>query len=154
MLTVAHGSTVLIVDDSPEQLMSLHQILRDSYEVVTARGGHAAVDLIEGGLTPDLVLLDFGMPDIDGVSLCGLFKMMPRLAQVPVLVLTAYASEEIEEQVFSAGAVDFIAKPASPGALLARVRTHLALYHSRERLARQNRQLRDAARGVATSALQ
>jgi PleD family two-component response regulator len=152
VLTVADGSTVLIVDDSAAQLMSLHQILRDSYEVVTARGGHAAVDLIEDGLTPDLVLLDVSMPDFDGVTLCALFKLMPRLAQVPVVFLTAYASEEIEEKVFSAGAVDMIAKPASPGALLARVRTHLALHHARERLARQNRSLRTSAVAATTVA--
>lgn len=119
--------TILIVDDTPENLTLLYGLLKDHYRVQIANGGGRALTLLEADPLPDLVLLDVMMPGVSGIDVCRHIKGTPRTADIPVIFLTAMGENENEQAGFDAGAVDYIIKPFSPLIVLARVKTHLRL---------------------------
>ena len=125
--------TILVVDDTPENLELLHHTLADRYRVRMAASGSRALELAEHS-QPDLVLLDVAMPDMDGYEVCRELKSRPRLAGVPVIFVTANAADNNEHLGLSCGAVDYVAKPFNPALLLARIDNHLALKASSDRL--------------------
>jgi cyclic di-GMP phosphodiesterase len=118
--------TVLVVDDTPENLSVLGNLLQDSYRVQLANGGAKALKLAFAA-PPDLVLLDIMMPEMDGYEVLERLKADPRTQSVPVIFLTAMTRPEDEERGLLLGAVDYITKPISPSITLARVATHLHL---------------------------
>ncbi|TCJ15791.1 response regulator [Parasulfuritortus cantonensis] len=117
---------LLIVDDEPENLAAMRQVLAPHYHMVFARSGEEA---LRAALkhNPALVLLDIQMPDMDGFSVCRRLKSDVRTAAVPVIFVTALAETGHESAGFEVGAVDYIVKPISPAIVRARVRTHLSL---------------------------
>lgn len=119
--------TVLIVDDTPENLTMLYSLLKDQYRVLVANSGERALQLLSAEALPDLVLLDVLMPGIGGIEVCRQMKGNTHTAGIPVIFLTAMVEREAEQAGFDAGAVDYIIKPFSPLVVLARVRTHLKL---------------------------
>ncbi len=119
--------TILVIDDMPDNIEVLRGILRPEYRVLAATSGQEALELLEGGLAPDLILLDVMMPGMDGTQVCRALKSNPRTVDIPVIFVTARGDEQHEGQGFELGAVDYIAKPVKPRIVLARVRTHLAL---------------------------
>lgn len=119
--------TVLIVDDTPENLMLMHGLLKDRYQTKVAHNGERALAVATAGPVPDLILLDVEMPGLGGFEVCARLKSDPRTSHIPVIFLTARAEIEDEQRGFDAGAVDYIVKPISPPVVLARVRTHLKL---------------------------
>ncbi|MBV8681145.1 MAG: two-component system response regulator [Aquitalea sp.] len=119
--------TVLIVDDTPENLTLLYGLLKDRYRVLVANSGERALQLVTAETPPDLVLLDVLMPGIGGIEVCRQMQNDKRTAAIPVIFLTAMGQREAEQAGFDAGAVDYIIKPFSPPVVLARVRTHLKL---------------------------
>ncbi|QDQ25149.1 two-component system response regulator [Chitinimonas arctica] len=119
--------TVLVVDDTPENLTLLHGLLQGSYRTLIANSGERALQLLDGDILPDLVLLDIMMPGMGGYEMCRRLKSDPRTADIPVIFLTAKSEVEDEQAGFAAGAVDYITKPISPPIVLARVRTQLKL---------------------------
>ncbi len=121
------AATILVVDDTPENLALMSDLLRDSYRVKVANGGEKALRIARAAEPPDLILLDVMMPGMDGYEVCRLLKDDPATAAIPVIFLTARANPEDEQQGLDLGAVDYIAKPISPPLVLARVRNHLAL---------------------------
>lgn len=129
--------TLLIVDDEPSSLAVLAQILQPHYRVRAARGGNAALAALRAE-TPDLVLLDVMMPDLDGFAVLKRMRDDPHTAEIPVVFVTALGADEEEERGLRLGAVDFLTKPVRPPIVLARVRTHLALKEARDRLHDQN----------------
>jgi putative two-component system response regulator len=118
--------TVLVVDDTPENLDVLSNLLRDSYRVRLATSGAKALQLAFDA-PPDLVLLDIMMPGMDGYEVLERLKADPRTQTTPVIFLTAMSRPEDEERGLLLGAVDYITKPISPPIALARVATHLHL---------------------------
>ncbi|MDX9706987.1 MAG: two-component system response regulator [Azospira sp.] len=118
---------VLVVDDTPDNLLLMNQLLKDSYTVRVANGGERALALAAADTQPDLILLDVMMPDMDGYEVCRRLKANPALAGIPVIFLTAKSEADDERTGLELGAVDYIAKPISPAIVLARVKTHLAL---------------------------
>jgi putative two-component system response regulator len=119
--------TVLIVDDTPENLTVMNGLLRELYRTKIANNGERALQIAADNPLPDLILLDIMMPGMDGYEVCRRLKRDPRLAAVPVIFLTAKAEIEDEQAGFDAGGVDYITKPISPPIVLARVNTHLKL---------------------------
>ncbi|MGQ5523963.1 response regulator [Chitinimonas sp. PSY-7] len=119
--------TVLIVDDTPENLTLLHGLLKDRYRVLIANNGERALQITAGNTLPDLILLDVMMPGIGGFDVCRQIKADHRTANIPVIFLTAMGENENEQEGFDAGAVDYIIKPISPPIVLARVKTHMKL---------------------------
>lgn len=130
------AARILIVDDQPDNLLILEDLLGQHYTVHAACDGEAALTRLADGDRPDLMLLDVVMPGMDGFEVCRRVKAAPGLRDMPVLLLTSLESAADEEYGLSLGADDFIHKPYSPPVVLARVNNHL-------KLARASRLLRD-----------
>jgi putative two-component system response regulator len=121
------GATVLVVDDTPDNLTLMSELLRDRYRVKVANHGEKALGIAGAEPRPDLILLDVMMPGLDGYDVCRRLKADPRTRDVPVIFLTAKSDVADETHGLSLGAVDYITKPISPPIVMARVRTHLQL---------------------------
>jgi putative two-component system response regulator len=132
------GATILIVDDVPENLALLAEILRPAYRVRAARSGERALAILTHGPLPDLILLDIMMPGMDGHQVFRWLRADPRTSQIPVLFVTALDMPQDEERGLDLGAVDYITKPLRAPVLLARVRTQLELKRARDFLRDQN----------------
>lgn len=119
--------TVLVVDDTPDNLSLMSELLRTDYKVKLAPSGERALQIVAGDGKPDLILLDIMMPGLDGYDVCRRLKAEPRTRDIPVIFLTARSEVEDETLGLSLGAVDYITKPISPPIVLARIATHLTL---------------------------
>ena len=122
-----HIATVLVVDDTPENLTLMGSLLRDHFMVKVANNGEKALKIAMSDTPPDLVLLDIMMPGLDGYEVCRRLKATAATRDIPVIFLTARSDPDDERMGLALGAVDYITKPISPPILLARVNTHLAL---------------------------
>ena len=118
---------VLVVDDEETNIDILLGILGDYYNISVAMDGPSALESIDE-VRPDLILLDIMMPGMDGYEVCRKLKADKKTRNIPVIYLTAMTQVEDEILGFEVGAVDYITKPISPPIVLARVKTHLALY--------------------------
>lgn len=127
-------SRILAVDDTATNLAMLKAILRDDCEFSTASSGEEALTRLKEGEPPALVLLDIGMPGMDGLEVCRRLKQDPKLHRLPVIFITAMGEIADEAAGFEVGAVDYIAKPFSASVVRARVKTHLALADQRRAL--------------------
>lgn len=142
-VSLEHKTTILIVDDTPDNISLLCSLLGDRYRNKVATNGPKALKIAEATPHPDLILLDIMMPEMDGYKVCEALKANPKTRSIPVIFLTAKTQEADETKGFELGAVDYITKPISPPILLARVQTHLALQEARSRLSRQNEVLEE-----------
>ncbi|WP_198782007.1 response regulator [Shewanella putrefaciens] len=122
---------ILIVDDEPNNLQVLRQVLRHSYQLYFATDGETALTIAEKH-RPDLVLLDIMMPGMDGYQVCQRLKQNPLTSHAPVIFITAMAEMEDEARGFDVGAVDYIQKPICGPLVHRRVQTHLSLVRARE----------------------
>lgn len=134
-------ATLLIVDDEPINIAVLSDILKHQYRILVARDGAQALARAGGNVTPDLVLLDIMMPDMDGLEVCRQLKSNPATADIPVIFVTAMSQDVDESAGFAAGAVDYVTKPVRPAIVLARVKAQLELQWHRKQLAEQNQTL-------------
>lgn len=125
--TETQQQTVMVVDDTPQNLALMTELMRTQYRVVVANTGERALKLLQTGLLPDLILLDIMMPGMDGYEVIQALKAEPRTSNIPVIFLTAKTEVEDEMHGLELGAVDYITKPISPPIVLTRVHTHLAL---------------------------
>lgn len=118
---------VLLVDDTRENLRLLMTMLKDvGFSVFTADHGQLALDNVES-ISPDLILLDIMMPDIDGYEVCRRLKERPQTAEIPVIFISALRESFDKLQAFASGGVDYISKPFAPEEVVARVQTHIEL---------------------------
>ena len=116
------ASRILIVDDEPNILGTVAPLLRSrGYEVLSAMTGRAGLDTVERD-KPDLIVLDLGLPDMDGVDVC---RQMRQATGVPILVLSARGAEGDKVAALDAGADDYVTKPFGAEELLARIRAAL-----------------------------
>src|SRR5574343_1256700 len=130
--------TILIIDDMPENLMVLSELLQPNFQVRVATSGAKALRIIGQPKYPDLILLDVMMPDIDGYQVFAKLRDDSATRSIPVIFVTAMDSVDSELQALDAGAVDYITKPIVPQIVLARIRTQLELIPARDRLSDQN----------------
>jgi putative two-component system response regulator len=136
---VEKRQTVLVVDDTLENIDVLKGILREYYKVIFATSGEMALKVVSK-TPPDIVLLDIMMPGMDGFEVCRRLKEDPRTKNIPVMFVTAKDQDVDEAKGFELGAVDYITKPVSAMIVRARVKTHLALSNQTielERLVRE-----------------
>ncbi len=131
-------ATLLVVDDTPDNLALMSALLRDSYQVKVATQGEKGLRIAESTSPPDLILLDVMMPDMDGYEVCRRLKANPRTRNIPVIFLTARSEVEDEQKGLALGAADYITKPISPPILRARVATQLSLKASADFLRNKN----------------
>ncbi len=120
--------TILVADDTPENIDLLSALLRQDYRVKVATSGEKALAIVNSTEPPDLILLDIMMPGMNGYDVCRRIKANPDRRGIPIIFVTAMTSIEDERLGLEIGAVDYITKPISPPIVAARVRTHLALY--------------------------
>lgn len=143
-------TTIMIVDDEPENLNVLGEMLRVVGWSVRAfpRGEMALVSALSE--PPDLVLLDIRMPNMNGYEVCRRFKADERLRHIPIIFLSAFAEVSDKVQAFETGGVDYVTKPFADVEVLARVNTHLRLrrhqLHLEELVQQRVRQLGEAHR--------
>ena len=116
------SARILIVDDEPSILATMAPLLRArGYDVSTATTGHAALDAVDRQ-PPQLVILDLGLPDLDGIEVC---RRLREGRAIPILVLSARGAERDKVAALDAGADDYVTKPFGAEELLARVRAAL-----------------------------
>ena len=136
------GEVILIIDDSPENLSVMGELLQNSgYRVKVANGGHAGLKLAEQAPKPSLILLDIMMPEMDGHDVMRQLRSNEQTCDIPVIFLTAQDNDEDEERAFDAGIADYILKPIKPPVVLARVRSQLLVRQARGWLQDQNNAL-------------
>jgi PleD family two-component response regulator len=160
----AEYGTLLIVDDIPANLQLLRSVLEpEGYRILGATSGAAALNILNR-TTPDMVLLDVSMPDLDGFEVCRRIKKMEIGANLPVIFITARHESESVIQAFNAGGCDYLTKPFNREEIIVRVRSHLensrlqrllaeknqSLAHLNEELQTRQRQLEEAMANIKT----
>lgn len=135
-------STILIVDDTPENIDILVEILSDFNKTVAIDGENALETIFENEL-PDLILMDVMMPKLDGFEVCRYLRLHQKTKDIPIIFLTAKTNEDDIIQAFESGGQDYVAKPFYPSELLARVNTQLLLKERRDELREINATLED-----------
>lgn len=125
--------TLLVVDDSVENLQILSALLKDLYKIKIAKSGEKALEMAQQIPQPDLILLDVMMPGMDGFEVCSILKANPSTHSIPVIFLTALNEVADETKGFQVGGADFIIKPFNPDIVKARIKTHLELQSERRK---------------------
>ena len=121
----AKRQTILVIDDEPVNALLIWQLVGE-HEVISAENGTEGIaKALE--LTPDLILLDINMPDMQGFDVCTRLRADPRTRSVPIIFITTMDAVEDKVRGFAAGAVDYIVKPYSKEEVVARINTHLLL---------------------------
>ena len=124
VLNPPERETVLLVDDQPLNLELLKCYLESDYDVVTVTSASEAFQYCERS-TPDVILMDVQMPDIDGLEACKQLKQAPTTQNVPVVFVTAMTAENDQQECWDAGGDDYIPKPVHRANLRNRVRAQL-----------------------------
>ena len=127
MKTESTPASVLIVDDTPQNISLLNAALMGEYTVKVASSGQQAIDICLS-MPIDIILLDVMMPEMDGFETCRRLKENPQTCAIPVIFVTARGETKDESMGFTCGAVDYITKPIRAAIVRARVKTHLALH--------------------------
>jgi diguanylate cyclase (GGDEF)-like protein len=130
-LQQAPTASILLVDDSAANIELLNEILKPLYRVHFALDGESAMEIAVRH-SPDLILLDVIMPDVDGYATCQQLKSTPETRDIPVIFITAMDRIEDEEKGLALGAVDYITKPFSPAIVRLRVANHIELKRQRD----------------------
>ena len=143
MVKTVQSKRILIVDDMPENIEVLSNILPE-YEKSMARSGAVALKIAQSANPPALILLDVMMPGLNGYEVCQRLKADEKTRDIPVIFVTA-RDEVLDETLgFAAGGVDYITKPVTPALVRARVATHLSLVEAYQKLKLQYVELQEA----------
>jgi putative two-component system response regulator len=129
---------ILVIDDTPDNIVLLSNVLRDRYRVKVANSGARGLQVATKGAPPDLILLDVMMPEMDGYEVCRELKREPATRDTPIIFLTARSDEEDEKHGLELGAVDYITKPINPAIVLTRIETQLHLKAASDFLKNKN----------------
>ena len=135
-LSIERKDRILVVDDDNINLKITERILRIPYDVICVSSGTEAIEYLKEH-TPDLILLDLHMPDMNGLELLAKLQCKSELADIPVIFLTADNDQAAEGKILQAGAMDYIQKPFSAEVLLRRISRILELYHYQKSLQRE-----------------
>ena len=130
--------TILIVDDAPENLTLLSELLKILYRVKAARTGEKALQIALSEEPPDLILLDVMMPGMNGFEVCRRLREDERTRQIPVIFITAQDAADEEIRGLELGAVDYLTKPINPPTVLMRVDNQLRIKAAADFLRDQN----------------
>ena len=119
--------SILIVDDEPENIRILGEVLKDDYQISVANNGKDALISAMSEPHPDLILLDIVMPEMHGYAVCERLKANRSTAGIPIIFVTSLEDVENEAKGLEMGAVDYITKPFSIPIIKARVKIHMEL---------------------------
>jgi len=126
--------SILVVDDSEFHRKYLMDILSSQYEVRGAKNGREAIEIACSNESPDVIILDIVMPELDGYEVCKRLKSIDMTKEIPIIFITGKMDEADEILGFELGAVDYISKPFNPIIVKARVNTHMKLKMYRDYL--------------------
>jgi putative two-component system response regulator len=138
MNQTSEKSTLLVIDDTADNLLLMNEILNTTYKVKGALSGKKGLQIAISETPPDLILLDVMMPEMDGYEVCQQLKENPITQHIPVIFVTAKSDSADEEKGFAIGAVDYILKPISPPIVRARVAAHILLKNTADFLRDKN----------------
>lgn len=148
---------ILVVDDDMMNLMLVKKLLGIRYDVVSVSSGAEAIAFLQDQ-TPDMILLDLHMPEMNGLEVLEKIRSMENLVDIPVIFLTADNERETEAEIFKAGAIDFIQKPFIPEVVIQRISRILELYHYQQSLQlevdRKTTELRESNRKITNLSTQ
>lgn len=136
-----HKYTVLIVDDAEHNIEYMSEMLRDSYNIITAESGARALEILRGDARPDVVLLDMLMPKPDGYDVLEIMSGDDKLRTVPVVVITADSDPDAQDRSYRLGAVDFVSRGEDMNIIRYRVKSVLRLCEL-DKTRRENENLR------------
>lgn len=142
----ARPPTILIVDDTPENLHLLAHLFKEEYQVRIANNGEKALDICCSNDPPDLVLLDIMMPGMDGFEVAQRMREHPGAESIPVIFVTAMSGDDARLKGLELGAVDFVTKPIDPAVLKPRVRNFMRYVALRKQLQADFDSMLDTAR--------
>jgi two-component system, sensor histidine kinase and response regulator len=136
----AKGS-ILVVDDSPEQIEAVaHMLYQNGFKAQLARDGARALELLKRS-KPDLILLDVYMPEMDGFEVCRRIKEDDGTSRIPIIFFTASNDEASIQKAFALGAQDYVTKPFKSVELLARVNAHIKIRRQAKELEKSYKEL-------------
>ncbi len=142
------SATFLVIDDEPQNVGLLERVIKEAgyKHVATATSGHEALCLLEIH-TPDIVLLDLHMPDMDGIAVMeAMQRIVPSEEFVPVLVLTADVTTEAKQDALRLGAADFVSKPFNPVEIILRIQNLLRSRFLQQQIRNQKKLLEQRVR--------
>ncbi|MBF0224454.1 MAG: PleD family two-component system response regulator [Desulfobacterales bacterium] len=128
-----YNPKILIVDDTPMNIHVLINALKDDYQIMVAKNGEKALKIAVAN-TPDLILLDVMMPDIDGFEVCRRLKSNEKTKKIPVIFVTAMIDSVDEAKGLNLGAIDYITKPVHLPVAKARINNHIRLKRNTDML--------------------
>ena len=127
-------SKILIVDDIPENIRVIVDVLKNEYDILAATSGEKAIELVEKNPNIDLILLDVMMPEMDGYEVCKILKNSNSSSNIPIIFITALNEVENEEKGLELGAVDYLSKPINMILVRQRIKNHIELKKYRDHL--------------------
>jgi putative two-component system response regulator len=119
---------ILVVDDDKSQLLTAESMLKNEYEIITAKSGKEAIEFLYGGLVPSLILLDILMPNMDGWEVFNRIRAISFLQNVPIIFLTGLRGTDEENRGYEMGVVDYIMKPYNKPEFMERIKTAIEKY--------------------------
>ncbi len=137
--------SILVVDDTPDNLTLLSELLKDEYKVQVCTSGAKALEICFGDTPPDLVLLDIMMPEMDGFEVARQMSEHPNAQYIPVIFVTAMEGVDARIKGLNLGAVDYIAKPVNPDLLKPRVRNFMRFVQMRKNMKADYEQMVETA---------
>lgn len=135
--------TILVVDDTADNLSLILDLLKDKYRVKVANSGKKALSYLESSDEVDLILLDVMMPELSGYDVIKVLKKDEKTKDIPVIFLTAMRDMEDEQKGLEMGAADYITKPISSSIMLSRIKTQLENKEAKDFLKDKNLYLED-----------
>lgn len=144
--TAADKDTILLVDASPNSIRILNAILSEEYRVIFSTTG-ATAKMLAKSESPQLILMDVKLPDMDGYALCQTFKTAPETKDVPVILITEHQEDEGRDMGLKMGCADYISKPVSPAEVKLRIYNQLRIRRNEELI--MQRALYDSLTGLA-----
>ncbi len=141
---------IIAVDDVPDNLAAIRNTLKDIYEVFPCSSATKMFELLEH-VQPDLIMLDVGMPDMNGYEAIKKLKSDDRFKEVPVIFLSAMSDEKSEMEGLKLGAVDYIHKPFVTPLLLQRIKIHLSMTEQKKIILDRNKEIEDFLKKISKS---
>ncbi|MDN3615970.1 response regulator [Vibrio gallaecicus] len=130
-------NSILLVDDEPNNLMVLGELLKGDYKLQACRSGKKALEICGKDTPPDLILLDIMMPEMSGLEVCEILKKNPLTEHIPIIFVSALSQTDDVLKGLALGAVDYITKPVTPEIVKARVKNHIKIVQQRMTMQQQ-----------------
>jgi DNA-binding response OmpR family regulator len=141
---------IIAVDDIPENLAAIRNTLKDLYEVYPCPSAFKMFELLEH-VKPDLIMLDVGMPDMDGYEAIKKLKSEDKFKEIPVIFLSAMSDEKSEMEGLQLGAVDYIHKPFITPLLLQRIKIHLSMSEQQKKILNRNKEIENFLKKISNN---